>query len=1644
MKCNTNKKILGVSWVTTVSAMDSDGKDGDGEKGIKPSGDKKSNLRSFPTLMSLNETERLYQENPENSLEQEQECAETASQEDPKVEREEAGEEAVGAENKYKGEEQPVENVEEEEALYESEQLRRSLEGQSGGSKSDNQKKDDENDKRESPVLKSTNQETDEASEDTSGLDGENKGSQDTNEGKEQVSEKEKNQATEPEKESDKSTKQENKQEGGSESSLKQEEVNSTEKDKNVSVARNNNTTTTSTRSQVASVNGNNMSSKTSNKQVSVTTHNNGTTTKSREVTISKNREEQQGDHDNGKQGNDDKEIEDHGRVGVIEKFKKAVRRVSMVESLRVPSFVVPGDVAENVEVKTDEEHVGVTSEDKVLVDIPVKGEVPVDVLVKGEVPVDVLVDVPVEDKNIEECEVRDDRVACELDEISQAQARYKEYEQVCAEFYMEKANSSILKGEGEDEQQGQGAGQGQVQGTEEDDEKVKLICCTPKEGCRDSEILIPIVSHELELVMKGDDRVELVMTSKEEEEKEEQEEEVVKDNARLELVKGSEDEEPVMPGGDGDKLVMPDDAGEKLVTTDDAGEVAKDSADDEKLVTADDDEVFLASTDCEDVVKHNEHDYTGVVTRQPERLPTPSEVLEQLDAMLQEHDKQEQEEDLEEDEHWKLHEQRELECALETAVKLMGCGMVRDGPVKTTRRTVSGASKVGGSRKVSEVTETHGVTEVTETHGVTEVTETHGVTEVSTLGKAGGVSEPCETSGISETTGQASETTGPRGVSGTSEVSEPHGITEPLGENQGKNNEEQHGKSNEEGSGSGKQDQQEGVGSSSRKNSHGEDKKKVHKTNRNNIVEGPEEMIEAVLGDNVKIIRSTAMLLNVWPVDYGNSKQVARVMNMELVDEENLLGCYYKIKVRGEEQGLIPMLIERSTGDEIMRIIKRKKMEREEMKRKCPEIKIPEKIRKRAIVMEQGKVVYRAPETNTERLSRQPRCEWPVTGPDGKNKHSRYHSPVTSSKETSDYYRCHLEANGPDGTREYPRRHSPVTSSEAKKKQTGYISTGGFKHNPRDHSPVTSSQEASDYYRNPVVRSTASYQSPRGFKHSEVTSSQPVTGKTKYLTPFTSSEGINDYYRYQSQRQSPKSQHSDTHSRNPQGVYPALYKYLQSANYSKQPQEVFDDKSGKIRGDGQLKQTGVSDQLQSNTAFKKAMISSNKSSNQYQQHAKTQVVYPETNVFSYQLPSTSTSYGKLSTATSTATRRTEAYDDKLPTAIGGDNQTTTARTVDGDDQMTTTVDKVKSRKGATRRVDDVAITIEDDEDIDTAMAVYGDDNVATAMAVADGYQPPTANGDNQTTTARTVDDEQGTSTIGEQGMSTIGDDQDMSTIGEQAIVRPKTPLGYRGRRISSTESSETYSSPSTLTTSRESWSPKSPIDELIRVQIGKEEGGAVGGSQEEGNEVKVDKVTARLIEGPVLYRIQGPLGGLSVLEEEEGAPKTPNNYVYFHGGFGKKEPKAPPKRPKSRLGYHREGKMKISIKATSKVRRRLNFDDDNEDGKVCGKESHDGKVCGKESHEDMVDVNQNDDGKVDVNRNDDVDIKDEEYRLLEMEEALKEITTSDSETSTMVMSTSSSGARIVIGDSSDEDTECLRSMDEEMTNLGLGEDEVD
>ncbi|BAM41286.1 conserved hypothetical protein [Theileria orientalis strain Shintoku] len=1615
MKCNTNKKILGrlltlmvisrlfsgVSWVTTVSAMDSDGKDGDGEKGIKPSGDKKSNLRSFPTLMSLNETERLYQENPENSLEQEQECAETASQEDPKVEREEAGEEAVGAENKYKGEEQPVENVEEEEALYESEQLRRSLEGQSGGSKSDNQKKDDENDKRESPVLKSTNQETDEASEDTSGLDGENKGSQDTNEGKEQVSEKEKNQATEPEKESDKSTKQENKQEGGSESSLKQEEVNSTEKDKNGTE-----------KGRIGSVSGEEQQHDDhehevagglgerkqhvleDEQQASVSDdaqqrdhdeEQRGHDIEEQRSDLEQQRDdhkEQQGDHDNGKQGNDDKEIEDHGRVGVIEKFKKAVRRVSMVESLRVPSFVVPGDVAENVEVKTDEEHVGVTSEDKVLVDIPVKGEVLVEVPVKGEVPVDVLVDVPVEDKNIEECEVRDDRVACELDEISQAQARYKEYEQVCAEFYMEKANSSILKGEGEDEQQGQGAGQGQVQGTEEDDEKVKLICCTPKEGCRDSEILIPIVSHELELVMKGDDRVEL-------------------DNARLELVKGSEDEEPVMPGGDGDKLVMPDDAGEKLVTTDGDGEVAKDSADDEKLVTADDDEVFLASTDCEDVVKHNEHDYTGVVTRQPERLPTPSEVLEQLDAMLQEHDKQEQEEDLEEDEHWKLHEQRELECALETAVKLMGCGMVRDGPVKTTRRTVSGASKVGGSRKVSEVTETHGVTEVTETHGVTEVTETHGVTEVtethgvtevSTLGKAGGVSEPCETSGISETTGQASETTGPRGVSGTSEVSEPHGITEPLGENQGKNNEEQHGKSNEEGSGSGKQDQQEGVGSSSRKNSHGEDKKKVHKTNRNNIVEGPEEMIEAVLGDNVKIIRSTAMLLNVWPVDYGNSKQVARVMNMELVDEENLLGCYYKIKVRGEEQGLIPMLIERK------------------------------KIRKRAIVMEQGKVVYRAPETNTERLSRQPRCEWPVTGPDGKNKHSRYHSPVTSSKETSDYYRCHLEANGPDGTREYPRRHSPVTSSEAKKKQTGYISTGGFKHNPRDHSPVTSSQEASDYYRNPVVRSTASYQSPRGFKHSEVTSSQPVTGKTKYLTPFTSSEGINDYYRYQSQRQSPKSQHSDTHSRNPQGVYPALYKYLQSANYSKQPQEVFDDKSGKIRGDGQLKQTGVSDQLQSNTAFKKAMISSNKSSNQYQQHAKTQVVYPETNVFSYQLPSTSTSYGKLSTATSTATRRTEAYDDKLPTAIGGDNQTTTARTVDGDDQMTTTVDKVKSRKGATRRVDDVAITIEDDEDIDTAMAVYGDDNVATAMAVADGYQPPTANGDNQTTTARTVDDEQGTSTIGEQGMSTIGDDQDMSTIGEQAIVRPKTPLGYRGRRISSTESSETYSSPSTLTTSRESWSPKSPIDELIRV----------------------DKVTARLIEGPVLYRIQGPLGGLSVLEEEEGAPKTPNNYVYFHGGFGKKEPKAPPKRPKSRLGYHREGKMKISIKATSKVRRRLNFDDDNEDGKVCGKESHDGKVCGKESHEDMVDVNQNDDGKVDVNQNDDVDIKDEEYRLLEMEEALKEITTSDSETSTMVMSTSSSGARIVIGDSSDEDTECLRSMDEEMTNLGLGEDEVD
>ncbi|UKK01352.2 hypothetical protein MACK_002165 [Theileria orientalis] len=808
-----------------VNAMDNDGNNEQGEKGIKPSGDKKTNLRSFPTLSSLNETEKLEQDNPENSSKPKQECAEASPSEDPKVKAGETSDVSPKDEKEYKHEEQPMENVEEEEALYEAEQIKRSLEGPSAGSSPNDQTKDDEKGKKESSVLKSINQETKKAQENTSGLDQDDKGSQITNKEKEKVSDENESQSTHTEKQVDESSEQENKPEQKRESSLGKEELdskikeekdklkdnNGTEKGRNIDVSiekqqydNNEEQQPLVTRErkqhivdvvQQASVSNEPQKWDNSEEQGSNDIEEKGSERKQK----CDDNKEQQANNDIGKQTNDNKQQVDEGEgESIVERFKKVVRKARMVQSMRYPSFIVSEDVAENVEVKTDE---GL-------------GDGPL-----GNVVID---------------EGLGDEDMCSMDEISQVQARHKEYEDVCTNFYMERLGQSVSKDEVE---------QG-VQSGPSVDEKVTLICCTPKEGCCDSEILIPTENAFNELVMTED----------------------------------------------GEALVMVDD-GEKLVMTEDG----------EPLVMVDDDEALMMGDD---------HNYTKVVTQQPVRLPSPSEILNELDSILEEQDKEDEEQDKEEyqeeneEEHWILHQQLGMGCTCETAVESMGCGMVRNGPIKTHRGTLS---DVGGMDGVSGLT---------------------GVNEAS-------------------------------GFSGLAQV---------------KKQREQHGKSSEEGSSSsssknsgnsssisikkGKEEEDSNV---VKKKIQGQEKKKVHKTSRNNIVEGPDEMIDAVLGDNVRIIRSTAMLLNVWPVDYGNSRQVARVMSMEIVDEENLLGCYYRINVKGEEGLPIPMLIERSTGDEIMRIIRKKKMN-EEIGMKCPELKIPERIRKRAIVMEQGRVIYRAP----------------------------------------------------------------------------------------------------------------------------------------------------------------------------------------------------------------------------------------------------------------------------------------------------------------------------------------------------------------------------------------------------------------------------------------------------------------------------------------------------------------------------------------------------------------------------------------------------------------------------------------------------------------------------------------------------------
>ncbi|UKJ88985.2 hypothetical protein MACJ_002231 [Theileria orientalis] len=744
-----------VSWVTMVNAMDNDGKKGEGEKGTKPSDDKKTNLRSFPTLTSLNETEKLEQVDLENSSKPEQECADASSSEDPKVKPGKASDVSVMDEKKYKHEEQPIENVEEEEALYESEQRKGALEGPSAGSSAINETRDDEKEKNESSVLNSSNQENKGSQENTSGLDQDNKVSQHINLVSLTVNEKKTEESVESK-------------------NYKQEEK--TLKDNNgssMSVSNGNNTTTVRTSNQTSHVDGHNVSS-TKTREVTVTKDRKGSHFHSNEAKADKElnkvdeeydkklkecleeldkacenqdkpetqveeekdkkdedqvdqadgmirdeNEEQQSpeDKEQDEQSQGQKKVEEEASEteSPMEKFKRVARIANMVQSMRMPSFMAPEDVAENVEVEADE---GI-----------------------------------------------DDKDVCEVDEISGAQARHKEYEQVYMSFYTEKRRPSSSEDEVE---------QG-VQSTASADEKVTLVCCAPKEGCYDSEIVIPRENPFNELVMADD----------------------------------------------GSGLVMGDD-----------------------------------------------HNYSRVVTQQPVGLPPPSEELDQLDSILEDEENKENQEDS----HWILHHQLGLECACETPEELMGCGMVRNGPIRTHRATVS---------------------------------------------DVGGVI-------------------------------------------QGKNHKEQHGKSYEQCT-SGSQGSQEEATAFGKKKDHGEEKKKVQKTSRNNIVEGPEEMIDAVLGDNVRIIRSTAMLLNVWPVDYGNSRQVARIMNMELVDEDNLLGCYYKINVRGQEGDAIPMLIERSTGDEIMRIIRKKKT-KEEIKIGCPEIKIPERVRKRVIVMEEGKVVYRAP----------------------------------------------------------------------------------------------------------------------------------------------------------------------------------------------------------------------------------------------------------------------------------------------------------------------------------------------------------------------------------------------------------------------------------------------------------------------------------------------------------------------------------------------------------------------------------------------------------------------------------------------------------------------------------------------------------
>lgn len=104
------------------------------------------------------------------------------------------------------------------------------------------------------------------------------------------------------------------------------------------------------------------------------------------------------------------------------------------------------------------------------------------------------------------------------------------------------------------------------------------------------------------------------------------------------------------------------------------------------------------------------------------------------------------------------------------------------------------------------------------------------------------------------------------------------------------------------------------------------DEKKEVEDVDRNNIVEGPELLKEAIFGPDYKNIEKPGILINIWPLESRRNEKVAKILSLEVVDEAKIMGSYYKIKLLGKRKGReeVSLLVNKGSGDEVLKIKER------------------------------------------------------------------------------------------------------------------------------------------------------------------------------------------------------------------------------------------------------------------------------------------------------------------------------------------------------------------------------------------------------------------------------------------------------------------------------------------------------------------------------------------------------------------------------------------------------------------------------------------------------------------------------------------------------------------------------------------------